>query len=323
MSRRVTIVMYHYVRDLRGSKYPDIKGLDLESFRGQIAYIQKHYQVITTAQLIDAVRHPGLPLPPSALLLTFDDGFVDHYENVLPVLKERGLHGCFFPPVRPIEAQEVLDVHKIHFILASRPDKRALAEELKACIAAHRRAYGLEAPEAYYRRLAVAGRRDGPDVVFVKRLLQVELPEKLRALLTHDLFCRYVSRDEREFARELYMSGEQIRALEAEGMTVGLHGYRHYWMDSIPAEVQEEEIRLSLKYFRSLGLPMTDWVIGYPYGKCDESLRQIVLRHGGTAGMVDYGGVADLDTQSPLMLARLATNELPVREDAPLKLIER
>ena len=38
----VTIVMYHYVRDLKRSKYPAIKSLDLALFKEQIKYIKKY-----------------------------------------------------------------------------------------------------------------------------------------------------------------------------------------------------------------------------------------------------------------------------------------
>ena len=32
----ITIVMYHYVRDLKNSKYPKIKGLDISFFKEEI-----------------------------------------------------------------------------------------------------------------------------------------------------------------------------------------------------------------------------------------------------------------------------------------------
>ena len=36
----LTIVMYHYVRDLNNSRYPDIKGLDINLFKEQINYMR-------------------------------------------------------------------------------------------------------------------------------------------------------------------------------------------------------------------------------------------------------------------------------------------
>jgi peptidoglycan/xylan/chitin deacetylase (PgdA/CDA1 family) len=316
MNRRVTILMYHYVRDLARSRYPEIKGLDVRLFREQIGYVTRHYHVIRMEELTHAVRNPSYSLPPAALLLTFDDGFADHYDNVLPVLQGRGIQGSFYPPVHPIVVGEVLDVHKIHFILASCPDKSALVAEMAGLVEEYREEYGLEAPDVYRARVVKPHHLDTPDVVFVKRLLQMGFAEEPRALITDRLFMKHVTTDEKAFAEELYMTPAEIRALSHEGMHVGCHGYRHYWMDTLSPDRQDEEIRLSLEFFTAAGLPTRDWTICYPYGKCNESLMTVVERHGCSLGMVDYGGIADLDRQSRLTLARLATNELPVERDA-------
>ena len=42
----LTVVMYHYVRDLKNSKYPALKGLDVQLFEEQILYLKKYYHVI-------------------------------------------------------------------------------------------------------------------------------------------------------------------------------------------------------------------------------------------------------------------------------------
>ncbi len=47
----LTIVMYHYVRDLKNSRYPDIKGLDINLFKEQINYMRKHYHIITMEEV--------------------------------------------------------------------------------------------------------------------------------------------------------------------------------------------------------------------------------------------------------------------------------
>ena len=43
MRNHLTVVMYHFVRDMTHSKYPDIKGLHLDKFRRQLEYIQRYY----------------------------------------------------------------------------------------------------------------------------------------------------------------------------------------------------------------------------------------------------------------------------------------
>ena len=57
MKSNVTIIMYHYVRDLANSKYPEIKGLDTCLFVEQIKYLHKHYRIITIDELINCIYH--------------------------------------------------------------------------------------------------------------------------------------------------------------------------------------------------------------------------------------------------------------------------
>ena len=71
----ITIVMYHYVRDTARSRYPRIKSRTIEEFEGQLDYIERHYGVCTTRDLLDAIRGDRV-LPPNACLLTFDDGLL-------------------------------------------------------------------------------------------------------------------------------------------------------------------------------------------------------------------------------------------------------
>ena len=119
MSRKVTIVMYHYVRDLEHSRFPAIKGLSVERFCRQLDYIQAHYTPIAAEDLIGALSPAKKELPTNPILLTFDDGYSDHFANVFPLLDARGIQGCFFPPAQSVLEHKVLDVNKIQFILAA------------------------------------------------------------------------------------------------------------------------------------------------------------------------------------------------------------
>jgi peptidoglycan/xylan/chitin deacetylase (PgdA/CDA1 family) len=116
--------MYHYVRDLMNSKYPEIKGLDVKLFEEQLQFILKYFTVIRMEELIEAVERGTNHLPNNSLLLSFDDGYMDHFEHVFPVLNKLGIQGSFFPAAKAIQECRVLDVNKIHFILASVRDKK-------------------------------------------------------------------------------------------------------------------------------------------------------------------------------------------------------
>ena len=118
---QLTIVMYHYVRPIENSRYPGLKGLELEGFKRQLDYLSNRYTFITAEQLIaHSLGNEELPL--NSCYLTFDDGFKDHIKHVMPELLARNIQGSFFPPADAIVKREMLDVHAVHFILASTSD---------------------------------------------------------------------------------------------------------------------------------------------------------------------------------------------------------
>lgn len=75
---KLYISMYHYTRDIVHSRYPQIKGLDTNLFRQQIEYMKNNFNIVTMEQVIDAVEGKS-ELSEKALLLTFDDGYIDNY----------------------------------------------------------------------------------------------------------------------------------------------------------------------------------------------------------------------------------------------------
>ena len=316
MSRLVTVVMYHFVRDLEGSRYPKIKGLDVSHFDQQVAYLLRHYNVISMQELVAAAKDSAAPLPERPLLLTFDDGYIDHFTCVFPILSRYGVPGAFFPPAKAILERRVLDVNKIHFLLAAVDDTQVLVEEIKRRIVEEGPENRLEKPEYYFRRCTGDHRYDPPEVTFVKRALQRELPEAYRAQLTDALFSAFVSDDEASFANELYMSEEQLACLVRHGMYVGSHGYAHYWLNTVDKNTQSEEVRKGLEFIASVGTPLEDWVMCYPYGGYDDSLIEVLKEAGCGLALTADAAIADLDNDGRFVIPRLDTNDLPKQADA-------
>lgn len=127
---KLYIAMYHYTRDLKHSRYPEIKGLDKELFKNQIEFMKNSFNVVTMEQVLESIQGDIQRLPENALLLTFDDGYVDNYTVAYPILEEYGLQGSFFIPGKTFATHQLLDVNKIHYILAS-ADIYKLVEDLK------------------------------------------------------------------------------------------------------------------------------------------------------------------------------------------------
>jgi peptidoglycan/xylan/chitin deacetylase (PgdA/CDA1 family) len=310
MSRPITIVMYHYVRDLARSRFPAIKGLSLERFRRQLDYIQTNYTAITAEDLLEALSSPKKDLPPNPILLTFDDGYSDHFANVFPLLDVRRIKGCFFPPVQAIVEHKVLDVNKIQFTLAAVPDAAALLDQVFDSLAEFRSNYDLKTKEAYLS-VAPEHRYDPRDVTILKHLLQHELPEPVRVEIVRRLFAQHVTTDDVAFACELYMSVDQLSCLRRNGMHIGSHGYSHVWLNHVSPEAQAVEVDRSLDFLQQAGVRKDDWTMCYPYGGFDASLLQILRNRNCRFGLSVEARVADIDLDDPLTLPRLDTNDLP------------
>jgi len=317
----LTIVMYHYVRDLPHSRYPGIKGLSIEAFEGQLDYLTKHYTVCSMREVQDAVRGRGV-LPERACALTFDDGFIDHFSVVFPRLVARGLTASFYPPVAAVEQRAVLPTHQIHLILASaRGDAAALAQRVRQRIEAHRDA-GSPSATVLYATHAVPSRFDDADVAFVKRVLQKELPPRVRNAIVRELYDEYVGVDPCVMARELYMDLAQLRCMVQHGMQVGGHGAEHVWLDTLSRADQEQEVARTLALLGEVyGGKPRDWVMCYPFGAYDASTLEVVAAAGCAVGLTTRVGVAH-DLAEPLVLPRLDTNDLPRRGDAPSTALE-
>lgn len=302
--------MYHYVRDLQNSRYPAIKGLDIHLFREQLKYFKKHYNFITAEQLIEAYEN-GTELPPKSLLLTFDDAYLDHYTCAFPLLDQYKAQGLFFVPVKAIMNHEVLIVNKIHHVLAV-CDKNinGLVQQVKTLLAPFEGKEGVQTFDFYFDKLAIANRFDCKEIIFIKRLLQVELNEPVRSIIINQLFTQYVTDDESAFSRELYMSEDQLECMQRNGMIIGSHGYDHLWLGSLTREDQLKELTQSVGFLKDLGVNMKTLSIGYPYGSYNNDTLDIARRFGFNLGFTTQVGIAFVN-YNRLTVPRLDTNDFP------------
>ena len=304
----LSIVMYHYVRPIKESKFPGIKGLELDGFKRQLDYFTDNFSIVSTEQVINAAKH-SIPLPNEACWLTFDDGYKDHFEYVMPELMKRNLHGAFFPPRVAIEDDQVLDVNLIHHILSCSDNVDQLVDILNT----HCFERGVSERELndFYEKYAIPNRFDNADIIYVKRMLQHVLPEQLRTIIAHQMFQEFVGFSAAEFSSELYMSVEEVRELVRNGMYVGSHGSMHYWLDKITLEEQKKDIKQSLEFLDSVGASTKDWVMCYPYGAYNDDTIKLLKSFDAALGITTEVRMANLTSDNPFKLPRLDTNDFP------------
>jgi len=89
----VPIFMYHHIQDTDSKTNPIERGLSVspQKFANQLDYIQsKGYRTVTFKELENGAT------PEKPVILTFDDGYHNFYENAFPELKKRNMTGVIF-----------------------------------------------------------------------------------------------------------------------------------------------------------------------------------------------------------------------------------
>ena len=312
---RLTVVMYHYVRDYAHNRFPGIKGLDVSIFREQVAYLRTHFTPATVEQVIRWVEGDLKDVPQNPVLLTFDDGYVDHYRHVLPVLEGAGMQGTFFVPGMIMDTPRLMEVNKIQLIFSC-ADKNDLVAEVRNGMDHFRgREFDYPSYEELYRIYGKPNRFDDGDIRFIKKMLQSVLPDQVRQTITEELFRKYVDEDEETLAREFYMTREQVRDLRNRGMQIGVHGYSHGWLSEMTEEEMRTDIERSISVLEGV-IDRRRWVINYPYGGVNQSVVDYARIRGAALGFTVEPGTVVLEEggpqlSDPLLMPRLDCNDYP------------
>lgn len=96
---RIIALCYHRVCD----ELRDHVTVGVDQFDQHIAYLKASYQVVGLRELIErAPNGKGKPLA----LVTFDDGYLDNYQNAFPILKKHGVSATFFVSTDHITQQK-------------------------------------------------------------------------------------------------------------------------------------------------------------------------------------------------------------------------
>ncbi|MGQ9503194.1 MAG: polysaccharide deacetylase family protein [Anaerolineae bacterium] len=101
----IPILMYHYISTppSDADRYRRDLSVRPEDFEAHLAWLRSQgYQSITLRELVFHLV-ADWPLPAKPVVLTFDDGYRDHYTNAFPLLKKYGYVGTFFLVTRPID----------------------------------------------------------------------------------------------------------------------------------------------------------------------------------------------------------------------------
>jgi peptidoglycan/xylan/chitin deacetylase (PgdA/CDA1 family) len=305
MPQQLLLVNYHYVREPHAHPYPGIHPISPDAFTQQIKRLARHFHIATPEEVEAFVLH-GRELPRDSVLITFDDGLLDHAETARHILDPMGVKAVFFVCSRPLTEQCAVPVHKIHWLRAISEPERFRADFL-ACLPEEWRARQLSDDEKKAARSTYI--YDRPQDADIKYLLNFLLPEDVVDGATSGMLKRS-GVSEAEFCRRTYMDGETLRALETAGHRVEAHTHDHRPVTRLGAREEELIGRHVHALHRILGRKPR-W-ISFPYGR-DWALppdpEAFCRRYGFTIG-VTLKGKWVTPEHTPYALERINTNEV-------------
>ncbi|MEQ1512500.1 MAG: polysaccharide deacetylase family protein [Lysobacteraceae bacterium] len=258
----LTVMMFH--RTLRRtdprslSCDPDYT-LDEDLFVDSLAFFKRHYHVVSLDDLLRA-RRDGTGLPVRALLISFDDGWLDNVDYAMPALQRAGLPAVMFVAADAVGARQPFYQERV--IAAWRLGKLTL-DALAATVIDH----GGEPT-----------RRDG--IVGVRELIaQLEkMPPTQREAV---LECHADPLDD---GLRHMVDVDDLSRLRAGGVELGLHGKSHTPMlraDDPDAELGGARAAMAAMLDAPEGLATPACAtMSFPHGAFDDAIAARALAAG-------------------------------------------
>ena len=270
--------MFNNSRSINNLNFHKIK---INEFKNQINFFKKNYNILGYEDFVEILKTKKIPKKAS-ILLTFDDGYKDHIENVFSILKKNNLKGFFYPPT-DIFKEKLLDVSKIQLILSKKPDVKKLIKFTKDY-------FGINFEKKILKdQLIEKSKYDNGDITLFKRLYQYAIPNKDKKIPLNILFNKIVNDSEKSLAKKLYLNKKDLLTLSKNNMHIGIHGNSHYWWSKISNKEQMKEILGAKKYFKKLGIDASS--VCYPFGGYNKDTIKILKKYNFSFSLTTKKGI--------------------------------
>ena len=266
--------MYHYIREKKKDNFPNLKSLEYSQFKKQINFFKKKFNILGREDFNEILKKKKIPRKPS-ILLTFDDGYNDHYKYALPLLAKKKIEGFFYPVTKTLENKFVLDVNKIHLILAKNKNKRQIISEINLLLKKYMNKY---LDQLNLSSNDLKSRFDDKETMIIKRCLQHFLPEKIRKKILNKLFNKILGKKESDVSEQIYLNKKKILEMKSENMVFGIHGEKHLRWDKIKLKELNNEIDNSVNFFHKIGINYDKFSIVYPYGFYNSDTLKVIKK---------------------------------------------
>jgi peptidoglycan/xylan/chitin deacetylase (PgdA/CDA1 family) len=274
------VLVYHRVCDpAEATGTPHVLSATPEAFEIQMRYLARHYAPVTADDVAAALRERR-PLPPRAVLLTFDDGYWDVLTTAWPILRRHALPALLFVATAYPGAARCFWWDELFLWCRS-----ATADAIQVPGLGHLPLRTDAERRAAYRHLHTL-MRFLPPLELSARLLEVR--QWLGAP---------------EVATRSVLTWDEIRTLAAEGLAVGSHTRHHAALPHLTdAQLAEELHGAHRDLEREVDRPAP--LFAYPFGRVDARAVPVLRALGYSAAFMALPGRNLIGHRDPYQLFR-------------------
>lgn len=294
---------YHRIGDCTRTQFdPNIYSCSAQQFKKQLQFIKKYFQVIALDEAL-LLAENKLPLSRRYALITFDDGYIDNYEEAYPILKEEKISAVFFIPTDYVDSNIIPWWDEIAWMLKNTTKKEFSFGESGTFYL-----YG-SALDNIIRNFLTMIKSD-PRTMGEKML---ELKTKLG--------CEYKV-DPKD--PSLFVSWAQLKEMKFGGMAIGSHTCSHRILTHIDKEDQLLELAQSKQCLEQyLGCDID--AVAYPVGQSNafnNEICEMTEKLGYKVGFTFTNAVNDLPINNRYKVSRLGIDNHPSLMVLRQKIIE-
>jgi peptidoglycan/xylan/chitin deacetylase (PgdA/CDA1 family) len=240
------------------------------TFRRRLQFLRRAgYPVVSLADAAAALNGSGPKLPPCAVVITIDDGWLSTYQEMLPPLIEYGMPATLYCDTAQLTSGRIIAHVMARYVQKVANKFPALQRRQDIDIAA----------ATVARRIAMDFKSPADERVSAAAQLASALGVDLRAML-----------DARTFE---YMTPDELRTAKARGLDIQLHTHRHTLGD-MSAAVIEDEIQCNRQALAELlGMAAADFKhFCYPSGLTSATAATTLANIGMTTSVTTIQGLA-------------------------------
>ena len=241
------ILNYHRIGDPTKTPYDSgLYSCTAEEFDWQLDWLKRRFPIVNLRQAVDIVHGEATPSDTS-VLLTFDDGYRDNYDEAFPLLRKHGLSATFFLPTLYVGSHMLPWWDEAAYMI-KKSERPTLA---------------ISYPKAHTWDLANADRLN---VIFeVLRMFIRTKPTGMDRFL-QEIECATGVERPGEHTERCFLTWIEAREMQTAGMCFGSHTHSHVILGPLPFEQQVEELRVSRQIMEAELGGVID-TLAYPRGR--------------------------------------------------------